>query len=216
MNDTLTQQLSRVNFYALTARILMKEVDEATLKSITDDESALSFFPNFASWEVRSETDNDTLISHYLDVDFANLFLLHLIPYESFYTREDQMLETGGDNPVVQFYNTYDFRAQLDVARAVSADHIGIELEFMYRLCQSEYEAMKNNDSDAVCTIAKIEQQFMREHLLQWAPMYLTHVMDEAGTPFYHDAASLALEFLLTDYEELSERLVREGCEAVA
>jgi len=216
MNDTLTQQLSRVNLYALTSRLLMKEMDEASLKSITDDETALSFFPNFESWELRSELDAPALLSHYLDVDFANLSLLHLIPYESFYTRDDQMLETGGSNPAVQFYNQYDFRAQLDAARAVSADHIGIEFEFMYRLCQSEYEAMKNDDREAVCTIAKIERQFLTEHLLQWAPMYLTHVMDEAGTPFYHDAASLALEFMLSDFEELSERLVREGCEAVA
>lgn len=213
MNDLLSRQLSRVNIYALIARVLMKEVDEALLKSIEEDESVLSLFPNYQTWELRENVDARTMIEEYLNVDFTNLFLLHLIPYESFYTRDDQMLETGGDNPVLQFYNEYDFRVQLDLARAVSADHIGIELEFMYRLCESEYEALSNDDKDAVCVLAEIEREFLQKHLMMWAPMYLMHVIDEAGTPLYHDAAALALEFLLSDYEALQERKKHDGCD---
>ena len=212
MNDILTKQLARVNLYALISRILMKEVDEKFLETFEDDEMILSFFPNYQQWEKPKELSKKDLLERFLNVDFTNLFVLHLIPYESFYMREDQMLETGGDNPVVQIYNEYDFRAQLDVARAVSPDHIGIELEFMYMLTNSEYKALENEDFDAACQIAKIERDFLRDHLLQWAPMFLQNVKAEAGTPFYFDAASLALEFMLNDYEYLNELIGKDGC----
>ncbi len=213
MNDVLTKQLSRVNLYALISRILMKEVDEKFLETFESDEMILSFFPNYQQWEKPKELSKKDLLERFLNVDFTNLFVLHLIPYETFYMREDQMLETGGDNPVVQIYNEYDFRAQLDVARAVSPDHIGIELEFMYMLAHSEYRALEQEDYEAACQIAKIERDFLRDHLLQWAPMFLQNVKAEAGTPFYYDAASLALEFMLSDYEYLNELIGEEGCD---
>ncbi len=212
MNDVLTKQLARVNLYALISRILMKEVDEKFLETFENDEMILSFFPNYQQWEKPKELSKKDLLERFLNVDFTNLFVLHLIPYETFYMREDQMLETGGDNPVVQIYNEYDFRAQLDVARAVSPDHIGIELEFMYMLANSEYKALEQEDYEAACQIAKIERDFLRDHLLQWAPMFLQNVKAEAGTPFYYDAASLALEFMLSDYEYLNELIAEEGC----
>ncbi|BDY13812.1 TorD/DmsD family molecular chaperone [Hydrogenimonas cancrithermarum] len=212
MNDVLTKQLARVNLYALVSRIMMKEVDEEFLEKFEADEMILSFFPNYQGWEKPKELSHKNLLEQFLNVDFTNLFVLHLIPYESFYFRDDQMLETGGDNPVVQIYNEYDFRVQLDKARTVSPDHIGIELEFMYMLASSEYKALENKDYDAACQIARIQRDFLRDHLLQWAPMFLQNVKAEAGTPFYFDAASLTLEFMLSDYEYLNELITEEGC----
>ncbi len=207
MNEILTRQLARINLYALISRVMMKEVDEELLETIESDEVILSFFPNYMQWEKPKEIDKKSLKEQFLDVDFSNLFVLHLIPYESFYMREDQMLETGGDNPVVQIYNDYDFRVQLDKARAVSPDHIGIELEFMYMLADSEYKALESEDYEAAAEIARIERDFLKNHLLEWAPMFLQNVKAEAGTPFYYDAASLTLEFILNDYDYLCELL---------
>jgi len=190
----------------------MKELDEDFLEKLESDEMMFSFFPNYQAWEKPKELSKKELLESYLNVDFTNLFVLHLIPYESFYMREDQMLETGGANPVLQFYNTYDFRVQLEKARSVSPDHIGIELEFMYMLASSEYKALESGDEAVACEIAKIERDFLRDHLLQWTPMFLQNVKAEAGTPLYFDAASLALEFMLNDYEYLHELITEEGC----
>jgi len=204
--------MARVNLYALISRFLMKELDEDFLEKLESDEMMLSFFPNYQAWEKPKELSKKELLESYLNVDFTNLFVLHLIPYESFYMREDQMLETGGANPVLQFYNTYDFRVQLEKARSVSPDHIGIELEFMYMLASSEYKALESGDEAVACEIAKIERDFLRDHLLQWTLMFLQNVKAEAGTPLYFDAASLALEFMFNDYEYLHELITEEGC----
>ena len=207
-NDLLQHQTARENLYALTSRLTMSEVDEGLLKTIEEDENILAFFPTYENWEKRKKLDRKTLIEQYLNVDFANLFLLHLIPYESFYMREDQMMETGGNNPVIQLYNEYDFRVELDKARVVSGDHIGVELEFMYKLAESEKKALEAEDYKAAAEIAKIEYDFLKDHLVEWAPMFLMNVKNEAGTAFYFDLADLTLEFILSDFDYLHKLVV--------
>jgi TorA maturation chaperone TorD len=145
------------------------------------------------------------LIEKYLNVDFTNLLLLHLIPYESFYTREDQMLETGGENPIQKIYNDFDFRVELDKARVMAGDHIAVELEFMYKLCEAQSKALKDEAYEVAGEIAELEYHFLQEHLLEWTPMFLLNMKNEAGTALYFDVADLALEFILSDFEYLSE-----------
>jgi len=203
--EILNEQIARVNIYALISRILMNEIDEELLELILKDENMLSFFPNFQKWDRRKSMHNKELIERYLNVDFTNLFLLHLVPYESFYTREDQMMETGGDNPVQKLYNDFDFRVELDEARVMAGDHIGVELEFMFKLCEAEYKALQDGALDVAAEIAEIEYNFLKDHLVAWAPMFLLNVKSEAGTAFYFDAADFALEFILSDFEYLSQ-----------
>ncbi len=206
MNDDLRQeQVARINIYALISRITMSEMDEGLLKSIEEDENMLSFFPAYQKWAKRDELDRKNLIEKYLNVDFTNLFLLHLVPYESFYTREDQMMETGGDNPVQTLFNDFDFRVELDKARVMSADHIGIELEFMFKLCEAELKALEDENFHAAAELADIEYHFLKEHILEWMPMFLLNVKSEAGTAFYYDAADLALDFIMSDFEYLTQ-----------
>lgn len=209
-NELREEQTARINLYALISRLTMSELDEGLLKSIEEDENMLAFFPNYKVWEKRIAMNLDTLVEQYLNVDFTNLFLLHLIPYESFYLREDQMMETGGDNPVQALYNSYDFRVELDKARVISADHIGIELEFLYKLCEAELRALEDGNETVAAEIAQIEYDFMKDHLVEWAPMYLLNVKNESGTAFYFDLANFALEFILSDFEYLS-RLKENG-----
>jgi len=204
-NDLKQEQIARINIYALISRITMGEIDEGLLKSIEEDENMLSFFPTFKDWEKRKKLDKKELIEKYLNVDFTNLFLLHLIPYESFYTREDQMLETGGENPIQAIFNAFEFKVQLDKARVMAADHIGVELEFMYELCKAELKALEDDNMEIAKQLSQLQYGFMKDHLLEWAPMYLLNVKSEADTAFYFDAADLALEFIMSDFEYLTQ-----------
>jgi TorA maturation chaperone TorD len=204
-NDLKQEQIARINIYALISRITMGEIDEGLLKSIEEDENMLSFFPTFKDWEKRKKLDKKDLIEKYLNVDFTNLFLLHLIPYESFYTREDQMLETGGENPIQAIFNAFEFKVQLDKARVMAADHIGVELEFMYELCKAELKALEANDLKMAEQLSQLQYGFMKDHILEWMPMFLLNVKSEAGTAFYFDVADLALEFIMSDFEYLTQ-----------
>lgn len=198
---------NRIALYALISRLMLVEVDETFLEQLERDEALLDLLPNYRDWEKRRSLVRKELIEAYYNVDFANLFLMHLVPYESFYTREDQMIESGGDNPVVELYNALDFRVELEKARVVSADHIGVELEFMYMLCSAQKKALDAEDREGVCELLEVQHAFLKEHLLEWAPLFLINAKRESRTPLYHDGSELTLEFLLSDFEYLNETL---------
>ncbi len=199
----MQQTQSRVNIYALLSRILLQELDVKTLKMIKKDENILDFFPTLKSWNQLQEVEEDKLLGEYFNPDFVNLSVLHLIPYESFYVREDQMVETGGANPVTDMYSRYNFMVDYERSRTVSSDHIGIELEFMHHLCLAELKALESEDLDAVKELQSVQLEFINNHLLKWAPLYLINMKYEARTPLYYDCADMALEFLLSDNEYL-------------
>ncbi len=211
MNQMKQEIENRIALYALISRLMIVEVTEELLEQIENDEALLSFFPNYATWSKREKHSMKELIDEHYNVDYTNLFLMHLVPYESFYTREDQMIESGGENPVIELYNDLDFRVELERARVVSADHIGVELEFMYMLCTALQKALDADDKDGVCELLLVQRAFMKEHLLEWAPMFLINAKKESRTPLYHDATELTLEFLLSDYEYINAKL-SENC----
>ncbi|MBD3789337.1 MAG: molecular chaperone TorD family protein [Campylobacterales bacterium] len=198
---------NRISLYGLISRLMLKEVDEAFLKHLEQDDTILSFFPNYRDWAKRKEISTKELVEQYYNVDYTNLFLMHLVPYESFYTRDDQMIESGGENPVIALYNDLDFRVELDAARVVSADHIGVELEFMYMLCVAQQKALQADDKEGVCELLEVQKAFMKEHVLEWVPLFLINVKKESRTPLYHDGAELTLEFLLSDFEYITQKL---------
>jgi TorA maturation chaperone TorD len=198
---------ARVNIYALLSRILLQELDENMLDTIKKDENILDFLPTLKNWEPFKELQNNKLLEEYFNPDFVNLSLLHLIPYETFYTREDQKIETGGANPVTDIYSAYDFMVDFEAARTISADHIGVELEFMHHLAEAELKAIENNDKDAIKNLREVQKEFLNKHLLQWAPLYLINVKYEARTPLYYDTADMTLEFILSDNEYLNKEL---------
>jgi len=202
---------NRIAIYALISRLMLIEVDKIFLDTIENDEDLLSFFPNYRDWSKRKELSQEELIEGYYNVDFTNMFLLHLVPYESFYTRDDQMIESGGENPVIELYNDLDFRVELDRARVVSSDHIGVELEFMYMLCKGMQKALEAEDKEGVCELLEVQRAFLKEHLLEWAPLFLINAKKESRTPLYHDGAELTLEFMLSDYEYINAKLA-ENC----
>jgi len=205
----MEQTQARANIYALLSRVLLQELDMQTLKTIKDDENILDFFPTLKEWKQLKEVDDAKLLNEYFNPDFVNLSVLHLIPYETFYTRDDQMVETGGANPVTDMYSAYNFMVDFEASRTVSADHIGVEFEFMHHLAQAELKALEENDTGAVKELQNVQHEFLNKHLINWAPMYLINMKYEARTPLYYDGAEMALEFILSDNEYLTEALAK-------
>jgi len=198
---------ARSNIYALLSRLLLQELDSDLLETCTTDETILEFLPNWTKWEERLSVPPQKLLEEYLNPDFTNLSVLHLVPYETFYTRADQMIETGGANPVTDIYSAYDFVVDYEVARVVSSDHIGIELEFMHHLCQAQLKALQEGDDEAAVEAQRAQLHFLTTHLVAWAPLYLINMKYESRTPLYYDVAEMTLEFILSDNEMLTKVL---------
>ena len=203
MKELIQECETRESLYALIARVLLKEMDKDSLENILNDKILISYFKDFKDWSLLKEMDLEQIIEEHLNVDFTDMTLLHLAPYESFFKRDDQMINSGGENPVIEFYNRYDFRVELGKARAISPDHIAIEAEFMFILVNALKNALNDGDIEGAKRIKNLQKEFLNKHLLSFAPQYLMALKIEALTPFYHDIADIALEFLLSDNEYL-------------
>jgi TorA maturation chaperone TorD len=77
----------------------------------------------------------------------------------------------------------------------------------MYKTVEAQLNALEAGDKEGVCELFQIQKGFLKDHLLEWAPMFLINAKREARTPLYHDGAELTLEFLLSDYEYVNEKL---------
>ncbi|MCC6335672.1 MAG: molecular chaperone TorD family protein [Myxococcales bacterium] len=189
---------SRHRLYSFFSRLFVREVDDA-LAEVLEGDFAKALLPAFAEAGPAPRVD--------LDADFVNLTVVSLVPYESFFRREDAMVESGRANPLADFLTRWGFEADLSAARSLSMDHVGIELELMAVLAQKEAEAAATGAAAYAAKVRAIERSFLEEHLLRWAPVYFLAAARNAKTALYRDGADAALQFLLSDHEGL----VKEG-----
>jgi TorA maturation chaperone TorD len=77
----------------------------------------------------------------------------------------------------------------------------------MYMLSTAALKAFNADDKDSLCELFQVQRAFLKEHLLEWAPLFLINAKRESRTPIYHDGTELTLEFLLSDFEYLTEQL---------
>lgn len=110
------------------------------------------------------------------------------------------MIESGAVNPLSTFLRAYGFEADLEIARSLSADHLGIELELMAILCRKEAES----SGDEAVSARAVQRKLLEEHLLAWAPIYLLAVKRTARTELYRDGADAVLHLLHQHHEALA------------
>lgn len=192
-------------YYTLISRLLVAEIDKETIEAIKSDDTLRSLF--VYSKEADDYLNGDTQkIVEDLAAHFVDLFLIRLVPYETFYTSEDQMVNSGTENETMVFYKKYGFDVELLRARVVSADHVGVEFEFLMNLVKAQREALGDGFDEYVESAIKVQKEFIETHLLPFALMFLPALLDASKSPFYKDVAEIALEFLLGDYEELCSK----------
>jgi len=192
-------------YYTLISRLLIAEIDKETIETIRSDESLKSLFVYSREADDYLGGDAET-IAQELASYYVDLFLIRLVPYESFYSSEDQMVNSGTENETLIFYKKYGFDVELLKARVVSGDHIGVEFEFLMNLIKSERSALSEGQDEYADTIRSVQKEFISTHLLPFSMMFLPSLLDASKSPFYKDVAEIALEFLLSDYEELCSK----------
>lgn len=207
MEDIIEITQARINMYGLLSRLFIEEVDPFTLAKIKENEDLLELFPNTREWDKFWEKDVMKLVEEDLSVDFTTIFILNVYPYESVFVNDEGHINPTITNPTLIFYRDNGYSIDLNKTRALSPDHIGIELEFMMNLVQEELNALAREDEKEVERVRKIQKKFLEEHLANWGLPYLLAVKDIVETPFYYDVADATLEFLMSDLEHISNLL---------
>ena len=211
MDDKIQENQGRINMYAFISRLLIEEVDENLLEKIKNNPDLLELFPNTKEWEAFKTKSAKELIYEDLNVDYTTVFILNAYPYESVFMNDEGHINPTPTNPTLQFYLEHGYEIDLNKTRVLSPDHIAVELEFMITLIQEQLKAYSMNDQEGEKKALNLQKEFMENHILQWAPIYLMAARDMSETPFYYDVCQMALDFIITDYEYILEQLEAEN-----
>jgi len=211
MDDKIQENQGRINMYAFISRLLIEEVDENILEKIKNNPDLLELFPNTKEWESFKTKSTKELIDEDLNVDYTTVFILNAYPYESVFMNDEGHINPTPTNPTLQFYLEHGYEIDLNKTRVLSPDHIAVELEFMITLIQEQLKAYSMNNQEGEKKALNLQKEFIENHILQWAPIYLMAARDMSETPFYYDVCQMALDFIMTDYEYILEQLEAEN-----
>lgn len=198
--DTLSYHMDRAATYNLLARLMNREVDPGLLAGLSsagfpeDTGSPLADEANRLMGGFLAESTEDPLTD--LAVDFARLFIvrdmgetLAAYPYESVYTSVERTMMADARDGVAAFYRSAGLNKS--PSWKLGEDHIALELEFMGVLCQRTVEAARKGDGQAIEDNLALQESFLKDHLLKWAPKFCDGMFATAKTDFYRGVALL-------------------------
>lgn len=123
-----------------------------------------------------------------LAADFAAIYLTHAYrasPCESFWRDEDNLERQQPMFEVREFYQRHGFGAPDWRMRA--DDHIAFELSFLGHVLRESDQPEKLREA----------AEFLRLHLLRFAPEFARRVVSRCQEPFFGGAALLSMAYLL-------------------
>lgn len=201
----------RAQMYRFFARLFVLEVDAKLLA----DMQAMTFSPiqedtdfgrgyDLLAKSVR-KMNKDNLIDY--EVDYARIFLaagvaqgLAAFPYESVYTNKKHLMNQEAGEDVTILYAAKGLCARPDMYK-IPNDHIGLEFEYMARLCDSAQKHATEGEQSRLEQDISEQKNFCDAHLKRWVPTFCSDVIKYAQTDFYKAVGMLCRGFIC---EEIS------------
>jgi TorA maturation chaperone TorD len=210
----------RSYLYQLLQSLFGNEPNREILEQFTADvtENAISLFfeesvPNVSEFlgliaKVRDElnTDDKSFVDN-LRSEYTRLFIgpasLPSPPWESVHKSGEKLLMQKETLEVRMIYKRNGF-----VSKAYPHepdDHIGIELDFMYRLSGRISESLETDNLERASSLISEQQAFLAEHLLAWVGKFATGLKKHKADSFYAITAMFLDAFLNADKDILTE-----------
>ena len=216
MNHTTELALAnaRANIYRFFAALWLAPPSEALLARMRTAEfrAACADGVTEAQW---NEMDTESLEA--LVREYHRLFVVpgeaYVPPYESVYTDVIEVeysphrISGAGDMPT-RVGGLLWGPSTMAVARAYAAagftvtrageppDHLGIELQFLARLCEEQASAWSADDAPEAVRLQKIEQEFLIAHPLRFVAAWRARVEMMSTRLFYRVWAQWCESFL--------------------
>lgn len=189
----------RAFVYAFLSRCYQKELDKRAIEDLKSNVDLLETIGDDTKrWFLTTDL---SIIEESLNIDYNSIFLVNSQPVETLVEDSKGEILVGLQNPVMQFYFNNGYEIDMNKTDILAPDHLSIELGFMQNLAYRDEKRVAYN--------------FLKEHLLRWAPPYLIGIRSLIETPFYKDLADFTIEFLFNDFEYLKNSLTMEKNESL-
>jgi TorA maturation chaperone TorD len=183
-----------------TSELIEKVKDEVLLESLSEifTQDSLKYLLGFS----RESKDGIEDVKQ----EYSDLFIVPtdkcVTPYESVY-KEGTMMQ----KPYVEVSCIYK-QAGIEFSKQdgrLTADHIGIELDFMRVLCEKEAECWQSKDESAAKLYVGFEKGFLKDHLNTWLEEFCKKMENMAELDLYKGIAGITFEHVTRDYKTVKE-----------
>ncbi|TGE36312.1 dehydrogenase [Desulfosporosinus fructosivorans] len=141
--------------------------------------------------------------------DYTRMFIgpyeLSAPPWESAYLNKERLLFQEETLNVRRAYLKYLFLPK-DYGHEAD-DHLGLELDFMYQLCELAISKVNKQDKAGLKEVLVDQKSFLEEHLLMLVPDFSKNMAKNAQTQFYEGMAMVLAGFIELDLKALEELL---------
>ena len=206
----------RVTIYTLLSRLLGKEVDEELLAALKAEPILVTDEPGLQAGLEKVEQYLASDEASVLDLarDYAKTFCGagatnkdSAYPFESFYTSRERLLMQEARDEVLAWYHRYGLGKAENWHDC--EDHVALEMEFVVFLTNAWLEAEAAGDAEKCAELLAAQRDFVRDHLVNWLPLFSHDVKKRARTEFYKGVASLASAYVKQDLAALEGACAR-------
>lgn len=185
--------------YKLVTAMLKKEF-LSSFSHVVDDNRGVKLLRRFAKSFKHDRKGYKALTKEYHDL-FLAPGARYIRPYESAYKGEMVI------NDVKSMYGWSKAR----IPRLGDfPDHFGLELWFMYHLCNREARAWTRRNKELALRYLEVEKAFLERHLTRWADEFCSRVTRLSKLDFYRGVAEITKEYITQDHREVKE-LIKEA-----
>jgi TorA maturation chaperone TorD len=201
--DAFAELISTRSLYLLLGRVFLKEVDRGFYSLLRSTEMLRALEPLQAGLGGDGLSDDEVL--ERLAVEYSAIFIQpgSLPPYESVFKKGRHLAEPADQVEIIYQLNGFDYRSQWP---SLFPDHLGLELNFVASLLDSQINALKKGLTDDARRLDEVRAEFMKKHVCQWGPQYLEKVAETTGDPFYNPFVNFARAFLESEAESVLAR----------
>lgn len=178
--------LARSNAYGLIARLLLGDLKEETIELCRSIPEIASIWVETYG-EISNETADEAAADHYA------LFGRQVFPFGGFFLSLDGLVGGESTQKVYQLYHDLGFDPpSLD---SHSADHIGVELQFLGYMAYREAWALGEDNGEAADFYQQKQQDFLHLHLMAWIlPLYVA--AGKEPFPFWYKLLNVVVRLL--------------------
>jgi TorA maturation chaperone TorD len=177
--DSRSEAIARSRTYHLLGSLFLRGITPGTMAAVKMVDPLAEHMNVFCRGSDAPDFDEAA-------ADHQHVFGFNVFPFEGVFL--DESAQVGGvtTRTVLDAYQAAGF----PVARkAESADHVGVELNFLGFLCRREADATESDSR----TIRRQMARFVDEHLGRWLPA-LTVALRNQQHPFFEALGELTLE----------------------
>ena len=136
------------------------------------------------------------------------------LPYESAFGGEEQRLMGFARGKV---YNIFKKQAlKLGEGIDLPEDHLSFMCEFMALIAERSCESFKADQMDSVRTYLRLQQEFLKQHILNWYPKLASLAGQIVSERFYRGAMEFAGGFFDLDLQNLNALVAETGASSIA